>query len=158
MRVCRFVAVVILVFIPTILSSQSSGARETSWQWQGNCPGDKKLQILVSIDGKTIFQSDFAICQIRHDSKATVSPQKNLVFSIKGGHAFQKQFLTSPNEMIRGDIWLAGSDAGDLLLGISFMDDKQILLNTIHIAKPDRESRTEIDPGMVVRTVPLDHK
>lgn len=115
------------------------------------------MQILVVIDGKRAFQSDFAVCQIRKESKASV-PQKNLVFSIKGGHAFQKQYITTPNDVIRGDIWLAGSDPDDLLLGISFMDDKQILLNTTHIAKPNQESSTEIDPGIEVRTLPLKHK
>ena len=109
------------------------------------------------IDGKTAFQSDFAVCQIPKETKASF-PQKNIVFSIKGGHTFQKQYVTTPHEMIRGDIWLAGSDPDDLLLGVSFMDDKRVLLNTIHIAKPNQESSAEIDPGIEVRTLPFKHK
>ena len=37
------------------------------------------------------------------------------------------------------------------------MTKGQILLNTIHIAKPDARSVWELDRGIVVRTFPVQH-
>lgn len=78
-----------------------------------------------------------------------------MVFFFRGGHVFDGEFRTSRSESIEGNIWEAGTDPGIILFGVSFMTKKQLLLNTIHIAKADRASATEIDPGMVVRTVPV---
>lgn len=68
---------------------------------------------------------------------------------------FDGEFRTGPSERIEGNIWEAGTDAGIIYFGLSFMTKEQLLLNTIHIARPDRVSVTQIDPGIVVRTVPM---
>jgi hypothetical protein len=72
-----------------------------------------------------------------------------------GGHTFQGEHRTSPDETIEGNIWLAASDPGDILFGLSFANKKRTLLNTVHIAKSDNESASEIDRGIQVRTFPL---
>jgi len=60
--------------------------------------------------------------------------------------------------MIEGNIWQAGADPGVILFGVSFSTKEQVLLNTIHIAEPSKESASEIDRGLIVRTFPVSHK
>lgn len=106
----------------------------------------------VVMDGQVIHRSSFPICPMKDRSRKT---EKTKVFSFKGGHVFQGQYRTTRTEMIEGNIWQAGADPGVILLGVSFVSRKQILLNTIHFAKIGRESTTEIDRGMMVRTFPV---
>ena len=68
---------------------------------------------------------------------------------------FQDEFRTSRTETIEGSIWQAGSDPGIIYLGLFFSNGHQILLNTLHIAKPYKESTFEIDRGLSVHTFPL---
>lgn len=107
------------------------------------------MGIEVLLRGKAIYRSSFPVCPINDRSKEVV---KTLVFSFKGGHNFQG---TTPNQAIDGNIWQAGTDPGVILLGLSFATRKELLLNIIHIAKPDRESISEIDTGLTVRTFPI---
>ena len=113
------------------------------------------MGIELVLDGKPIYRSSFPICQISDRSKER---SQSVTFTLKGGHTFQSEYHTVPTQAIAVEIWQAGADPDDILLGISFATNNQILLNTIHIAKPERVSRTEIDLGIVVRTFPLDRK
>ena len=65
------------------------------------------------------------------------------------------EYRTVHTQTIEGNVWQAGSDPDELLLGISFSTKNQVLLNTIHIAKPGRVSSSEVDRGIVVRTFPI---
>jgi hypothetical protein len=78
-----------------------------------------------------------------------------VIFHFKGGHTFQDKYHTVRTETVEGNIWRAGTDGGAILFGLSFSSRNQILLSTIHIAKLDGESTSEIDRGLKVRTFPL---
>jgi hypothetical protein len=121
------------------------------WSWFGSCGAKRSMGIQIALDGKVIYRSSFPVCPIGDRSKEV---QKRVVFSIKGGHVFQGEHHTTPTQTIEGNIWQAGADPGVILLGVSFDSQNQILLNTIHIAKVGRESRTEIDRGLIIRTFP----
>jgi hypothetical protein len=156
MQRLRFLVVLILVIAPPILSSQESQtASDQLWSWFGNCGEKRYMEVEVVLSGKVICQSSFPICPIPDRSKEV---EKRLVFSFKGGHVFQGEYPTTPTQTIEGNIWQAGADPGAILLGISFSTKKQVLLNTIHVAKAGRASVSEIDPGLTVRTIPISHK
>jgi len=104
---------------------------------------------------KVIYRSSFPVCPIGDRSEEV---DKRVAFSLKGGHVFQGEYRTTPTQTIEGNIWQAGTDPGTILFGISFSTKKQVLLNTIHIAKPGKVSVSEIDPGLTVRTFPISHK
>jgi hypothetical protein len=155
MRWLRSLAVLILVITPPILSSQESrAAPDQLWSWFGNCGEKKYMGLEVVLSGKVIYRSSFPVCPIGDRSEEVY---KRVIFSFKGGHVFQGEYHTTPAQTIAGNIWQAGADPGSLLLGISFATKTQVLLNTIHVAKPDSASVSEIDPGLTVRTFPT-HK
>ncbi len=111
------------------------------------------LEVLMS--GNVIHRSSFPICPINDRSEEAGPQQKIVEFSFKGGQVFQGKYHTSRTETIEGNVWQAGTDPGAILFGISFTSQNQILLNTIHIAKPGSESTSEIDRGLIVRTFPI---
>jgi hypothetical protein len=114
---------------------------------------------------KIIYRSSFPVCPINDYSEkvkdllsARETPGHKLVFSFKGGRVFQGEYRTTPTQTIEGNVWQAGTNPGAILLGVSFTTDKQVLLNTIHVAEQGRASTSEIDPGLTVRTFPITHK
>jgi len=114
---------------------------------------------------KIIYRSSFPVCPINDYSEkvkgllsARGTQAHKLVFSFKGGHVFQGEYHTTPTQTIEGNVWQAGTNPGAILLGISFTTDKQVLLNTIHVAEQGRASASEIDSGLTVRTFPISHK
>lgn len=153
MATCRLLAVLLLLIAPALLSSEERHpASKQLWTWFGPCRDGKTMRIEVVQRGTVLYRSSFPLCPISDPSKEA---HRRLVFFFRGGHVFDGEFRTSRSESIEGNIWEAGTDPGIILFGVSFMTKKQLLLNTIHIAKADRASATEIDPGMVVRTVPV---
>jgi hypothetical protein len=155
MRVFLICAVLNFVLTQNLLAQNAASSSDTLWTWLGNCPEDRKIELEVLLRGKKIFQSSFPICPINDVSKEI---NKTVAFNFSGGHTFQGKYHTARSQSIEGNIWQAGSNRGVILLGISFSTKQQILLNTIHIAKPDQESSSEIDRGIVIRTFPANRK
>ena len=81
-----------------------------------------------------------------------------MAFYFKGGHEFQGEYRTAKTQTIEGNIWQAAEDPDGLLLGVSFATKKQVLLNTIHLAKANSVSQSEVDNGILVKTFPLPPK
>jgi hypothetical protein len=163
MRSARMLGILALAFsspfsIPLSIPQKSNARIEPRWTWFTECREKRYLGIEALLDGKSIHQSSFPVCPIRDGYKEVGAKEKIVVFRFAGGHIFQGEHRTSTNETVEGNIWQAGSDPGVILLGLSFSNKRQVLLNTIHFAKPDRETRTEIDRDLKVRTFPLSLK
>ena len=125
------------------------------WHWFEKCDGGKNLGIAVFLDGKVVYRSRFSVCRI--NVPTVTAKQQKLVFRIRGGHVFQDEYHTLPTQTIDANIWQAGAEPDALLLGVSFVSDR-VLLNTIHVAKPDAVTVSKLDRGIVVRTFPLVQK
>jgi hypothetical protein len=124
------------------------------WGWFQNCPEDRALGLEVKRNDVVIFRSSFPICKMpRADHE-----NKVVAFHFKGGQPYHAEYHTNPSEDIEGNVWLASGDSDALVLGFSFSTRKRILLNTLHVAKPDSRSTSEIDRGIVVTTFPLPSK
>jgi hypothetical protein len=114
----------------------------------------------VWMDGTNIYKTSFPICQIKDVSEEDPHT-KILKFFFKGGYTFQGKYHTKPTQKIEGNIWQAKTDGGDILLGVSFSapgPHGQILLNTIHVANHYKESKTEIDRGLIIHTFLISDK
>jgi hypothetical protein len=152
-----FTMIVLLTLaIPLACFSQSSTLPgKAVWSWLGECDVGKMIGIDVFLNRRSIYHSGFRACLIdREDAKAE-SQQRHKQFYFSGGHTFQGQYHTKESDKIEGDIWQAGADPDGILLGLSFANKDQVLLNTIHIAKPGKASQTKVDSGIVVKTYPL---
>jgi hypothetical protein len=155
MRVFPIFAFLSLVLTPNLLAQNVASSGDKLWTWFGDCSERRGIELEVLIGGKRIYKSSFPICPISDISQET---RKTVVFNFNSEHTFQSEYHTTRMQSIEGNIWQAGADSGVILLGISFSTKHQVLLNTIHFAKLDRESSTEIDRGIIVRTFPMDRK
>lgn len=160
----RVIFVTALVFVIATNAStapQSPAPPSPVWYWFQSCAEKATMGIEVTVDGKSVFKSSFPICKTTNPpADDRDGKQKILAFTFKGGRTFQGEYQTTSGETVEGNIWQAGADADDLLLGVSFVSKKQnqILLNTIQIAQPDRRSVEEVDTGIFVETFPIQTK
>jgi len=133
--------------------------RTSFWAWylmEDDCRGCEKLGLELLLDGKSVHSCTL---KVRHMERTKALSSKHLArtfaFSFKGGHNFQNEYPTTPQDTIEVNIWQAGVESDELILGVSFVGKHRILLNTLHFAKPDRASEMLLDPGLLIRTYPL---
>lgn len=142
--------------VPANFSQSPGQGGKKVWYWFSDCQPGKMMGVEVLLDGKSAYRTEFRICALeRNDPRSAGSPNIKKAFYFYGGHTFQGEYHTTKRQRIEGDIWQAGADPDALLLGVSFMTKNQVLLNTLHIAKPDNATESEIDAGIVVKTYPL---
>jgi hypothetical protein len=141
--------------------SQTVRAQEAPvWFWFANCAGPT-MALEVRLDRRVIFKSSFPLCHAEPPIGRRTSSPHMLSFRLNSDRAIKWEGYRDDNPVspahhaIRGDIWLAGSDPDDLLLGVSFMDSKMIYMNTIHIARPNQRDQSEIETGLTITTYPI---
>ena len=125
-------------------------AHEAVWIWSKQCNGDQRLGVTVRLDRKVLYRGILSIC---HGSRN--AEDGHVEFHFAGGHTFQGEYTTHSVDSIEGDIWQAGGEQDALILGISFDTGKQILLNTLHIASPEKQTSSELDKGLFITTYPV---
>lgn len=154
----RVIGTYILLFFATLaaasaVAQQAQPRPETPdvvWTWSKRCNGDHKLGVTIRLDRKVLYSGTLMICRGSRDAE-----DGRAEFHFAGGHTFQGKYRTNSTDSIEGDIWEAGGDPDDLILGISFDTGKQILLNTLHIARPGKQTSSELDPGLFITTYPV---
>jgi hypothetical protein len=128
------------------------------WYWlEGDCRGCKKLRLELLLDGKSLYRCSIRVRRVERDKASSEHLARTLVFSFKGGHNFQNEYPTTPQQTIEVNIWQAGAEPDMLILGLSFVTKGQrgrIVLNTLHFAAPDRASEMLLDRGLLIRTYP----
>jgi hypothetical protein len=130
-------------------SASRQEAPEVVWTWSKQCDGNHKLSVTVRLDHKVLYRGDLPICRGRRDAE-----DGQMKFYFAGGHLFQGEYRTHSTDTIEGDIWQAGGEEDALILGVSFSTKKQVLLNTLHIARPDKQSSSELDTGIFITSDP----
>ena len=148
---CTLLFLAVLVAAPAIAQRKpSSRMGDAVWTWSKGCSGDHNLGVTVRLDAKVLYRGVLPIC---HGSRDTEDVRVEFHFS--GGHTFQNEYRTRSTDSIEGDFWQAGGEPDALILGISFDTGKQILLNTLHIARPGRQTSSELDNGLFITTYPV---
>jgi hypothetical protein len=149
-----------------ILSVSVSFAQDTTssedrsvWHWFTSLTQSQTLQVRVSFLGKAVYQKSIPIRRMHRSEIKPEQPQKILKFFFKADpKIFDPEFKVYPPQRIEGNIWEAGRDADDILLGVSFVIPRRILLNTIHIALPIRSARSQLAKGLSIETFPIKAK
>ena len=142
----------VLLAAPAVAQRTLSGPEtpEVVWTWSKQCDGNHKLGVTVLLDREVLYRGVLQICRGSRDAE-----DGRVKFHFAGGHLFQGEYHTRSTDSIEGDIWQAGGEPDALVLGISFDIKKQILLNTLHIARPDKQTSSELDTGLSITTHPL---
>lgn len=142
----------VMPVVPAVAQQTPSGPETPGlvWTWSTKCDSNHKLGVTVSLDRKVLYHGVLPICR---GSRETESGRATFHFA--ASHLFQGEYRTRSTDPIEGDIWQAGGEPDVLILAISLDTKKQILLNTLHIARPDRQSSSELDKGLFITTHPL---
>jgi hypothetical protein len=144
----------ITVFLAGTAVSQQPSSRpeapEAVWTWSKQCDSNHKLGVTVRLQHKVLYRGVLPICRGSRNAE-----NGRVEFHFPGGHLFQGEYRTHSTDSIEGDIWQAGGEPDALILGISFDTKKQILLNTLHVARPDKQTSSELDKGLFITTYPI---
>ena len=147
---CTLLFLATLVAAPAVTQSSASENGDVVWTWSKRCNGDHKLGVTVRLDGKVLYRGVLPICRGSRDAE-----NGRVEFHFAGGHTFQGEYRTRSTDTIEGDIWQAGGESDALILGVSFDGGKQVLLNTLHIARVEKQTSSELDKGLVITTDPV---
>jgi hypothetical protein len=151
-----YIAVLALVTNSPVAFSQSPTPHVDSvWFWSGACPKGKRTGVEILVEGKAVYRSSFRACRLERTDAVAKNEGGTRVFHFSGGHDFQNTYPTTKRESIEGNLWQAGADTDDILLGVSFTAHNQILLNTIHVAKLGEPSSSTLDSDVVIKTYPI---
>lgn len=154
----RSVVVLACGLVPFALWGQAPPAEPVVWHWFATCGSADSLMLDVNVDGKAIFDSTFAICHLRRTEIKPEPQERLLTFTFDAApRRFGAQYHATEPERIVGTVWEAGRKGNAIVLGVSFATAERVLLNTRHVARPDRAGRSEWIRGLVVTTRPVRH-
>lgn len=148
---CALLFLAVLIAAPAV--AQPSSVAEKSdvvWTWSKRCNDDYKLGVKVRLEGKVLYRGVLPLCRGNRNAE-----DGRVKFHFAGGHTFQGEYRTRKTDSIEGDIWQAGGEPDALILGISFDTGRQVLLNALHIAKPEKQASSELDKVLFVTTYPV---
>ena len=143
--------------------SRSSSPEGPVWYWQAK-GSRQNMKLEVRLDNKAVFTTTFSIAQTARGAVPEKSYAKKVRFSFKPERAIvwsgyrDEDVVSSAKQRIECDIWMAGVEDGVITLGVSFDRPDAIVMNTLHLASPFREERSEIAAGLVIVTVPVTEK
>ena len=143
------VAGVLVFAIPARATEVKAPQLDPVWRWFAECPKPRPLRVSVQLDNKVLFEATVPTCHVQDSDLRRTWKQEMLSFKLRTSAArFGKQFRNLGTPEIAVDIWEAGGDAGDLILGVSFMTTGQVLLNGIHMAFPGKTSKSVYGEGI----------
>lgn len=121
------------------------------WDWNTRCSSPKQIRIVVVLEGRKIYENALGVCYQTGYSQPT-KHQRKLVFKVASPH--RSLFGESTKEPLEGNVWQAGRDPHDILLGVSFASRSRVWLNSLHVLDPSKTSETLLARGLLVRTSP----
>jgi hypothetical protein len=119
------------------------------------------MTLEVRLDRVRLYQASFPVCRADRESSHRQGQAGRFSFWFEPHRAIVWQGYrdqpdtTRAHQIIEGDVWQAGADSGDLVLGVSFMTPDRITMNATHITRPGASDTTQIARGLVVLTYPM---
>lgn len=144
-----FTALAALPAVAQQISMHSQSGNKV-WIWSKQCNGRRKLSVIVRSDTNVLLSVVLPICRGSREVE-----NEKVEFHFAGGHTFKGKYPTRSTDLVEGDIWQAGGEPNAIILGVSFADSKQELLNTLHIARPEKKASSELDEGLSITTDPV---
>ena len=117
------------------------------WTWSKQCDARRQLKVTVRLESRVLYKGLRPICRCnRYAEKGRAE------FHFSSDQVFGGEYRARNRDPIEGDIWQAGGETDGLMLGISLATKKQVMLNTLHLARPDRQKSAELDRGLFITT------
>jgi hypothetical protein len=160
MRLPLLSAFLLLALTPGLAGTQER--ERPVWFWFATC-GGPAMTLEVTLDKVTVLKSTIPLCQAGRDDVASQGQRQGRIgFRIAAKRTLtwvgyrEERVKTPAGKLIEGSIWQAGADPTFMTLGVSFVDDKQILMNTLHTVRPGQRDESGPAAGLVIRTFPAE--
>ncbi len=127
------------------------------WFWFATC-GGPMMTLEVLMDGQVVHRTTFPLCRADRESKESQGQASRVEFTWRPNRVIvwrrdAADVNRSPADRpLEVNVWQAGADPGQMLLGVSVVGADEILMNTLHIAHPAGRDETHLANGVVVRT------
>lgn len=122
------------------------------------------MKLGVRLNNKTVFTTTFSVAQTGRSTIPKKSYAKRIRFSFKQDQSIvwsgyrDENILSPAKQRIKCEIWMAGASESAIIFGVSFDKRGAIFMNTLHLASPTSEARSEIAEDLLVVTSPITDK
>jgi hypothetical protein len=133
------------------------------WFWHTTC-GGPTMTLEVRFDKRVVYRASIPLCRMNREAKTEEKSPRVLDVPFAAPRSIKWEgYRDAPDVTPRGqrlhlNLWQAGADPDDLVIGVSAANESVILMNTVHIAHPVRRDATEVAQGLVVVTYPGSEK
>jgi hypothetical protein len=144
----------------TIRAAPAAGTQQRPvWFWFATC-GGPAMDLRVQAGGATVYEASFPVCRAQPNSPESQGQTSRVRFFFRSavpirwlGYRGQGE-TTPPGQPIECDLWQAGAEENELLIGVSFVSGDVIYTNTVVVASPYRKRRTTVARGVVISIGP----
>jgi len=155
-----------LAVVAAMLSATRLLAQEhdTVWVWNAECHNPSMIAIRVRLDSMTLYRGSIPTCRWERGREKGKSgfgftPRRALVwygYRSDEGDSTKKGVgdTTAADTPFEIDLWQAGGEVDAIELGVTATAQDGLHMNTIHVLRPGRRSRTTLAPGLVLETWP----
>jgi hypothetical protein len=133
-------------------------AGDSVWIWSSACRSPHSMQLTAQLDRRTIYTATFPACLAERQEQTPaarmsfplVAPRRLMWY----GYRSDAGESTAAGKHLTVEVWQAGGDPEDMLLGVVVQDDSARYLHTILILDPHRQTVDSLTPGLVIRMGP----
>jgi hypothetical protein len=120
------------------------------WHWSNTCRNPKRVAVAIMLNGETVYESVIPLCHIKSADIGPGETRATLSFTLR---SHNRSFFGEPiGTPVDWSIWEAESEGESITLGVSALQGKRVLLNTLHVAKPDAVLASNFAQRLAVKT------
>lgn len=161
-RCCVPLVLLTLSALLAFTSSTATNAPESAWGWNVHC-GTSALLIEVSLDGRLVHHVVVPICPAPWPQPRAPSGSQTVSFSFRPTRAIvwhgyrDSEDVAAAGAPLAIELWRASADANSLMLAITASDPVTgaVYMKTVHVAKVDQNSATDIARGLTLSSRPF---
>ena len=154
--------IVVTASLAVWLNAQTAPATsEPVWSWFATC-GGPTMAVDVHVQGRVIQKLTVPICREGGTGRSSQGQRAGRIdFAFRPQRSINwvgyrdRDDQTPAGQVLEGSLWQAGAEPSALVIGVSFKTADRILMNTIHIAYPDRRAESTITEGVTMATYPV---
>jgi len=141
--------------------STAINAAGSIWAWNVQC-GASALFIELKLDGHSIHHVAVPICRQPGSQQSAAAGTRKVSFSITPNrpiiwHGYRdREDVAAAGAPLAIELWQAGADMDTLMLGVAASDpvSNSVYMKTVHMAKVDKDSTTDIARGLIIFSRP----
>ena len=157
MDIRKYLLIGATIALPTLADAQVARkpVPDSLWTWSSDCSHPAAVRFEIRLNARVLFNQTLTLCRLSSDQARGEAEHRPIAITFSATHTFQGEYRTTAADTITCDLWQAGADPHDVILGIAFSTPRQVLLNAVHIIDPYRLRRLVQDTGLTTTSSPV---